>query len=139
MNAVDARLKTILAQNGYETDIGLNVFPWRTSTLEDAELPAICCRDGDSKKYDETVGEVIRELPVEITVILASGATTPDELRAVLADVYKAIAVDVSWGGLAQDTAIPNIDNMTVEQGEKIQGGASVTISILYSTNRWEV
>lgn len=137
INAVDTRFKTILVSGGYETDLGQNVFEWRTAALPVANLPGIVLRDPEcSVSSDVAIGQHEYELKVEAEINVAEGSSTPGEIRKMIADVIKAIGVDITWGGLAQRTE-PIEDTINMDQKEKIIGGALVSFLIIYRTNAW--
>ncbi len=139
INAVDARLKTILVTGGFETDLGKNVFAWRSEPLQASELPGLIYRDVSQEVSDDeaAIGQHEYELTVEVEIIAQSGATTGSQLRKMIADVIKAIGVDITWGALAQRSN-PVSDSINFEQAEKVIAGALVTFTIIYRTNQWD-
>lgn len=137
IDAIQPRFEGITVNNGYQTDVGRNVFLWRETPLESEELPGVVFRDKTVKKLEETFGAVIYDLPIEVVVFMAESGTTTDELRKAVADILKAIAVDVSWGAIAEDTQIPDSDSMDIDHGDKIRGGIQFEFSVLYSADRW--
>lgn len=136
IDAIDARLKTIKTVNGYETDAGNNVFEWRATPLQDSELPALLFRDTTSPVDDETYSMHLHTLSVEITLV-ASGATSADIIRKMLADIQKAIGTDATWSGIAADTLLRTVDIGTVEHAEFKYTGGAINIAIQYLTERW--
>lgn len=137
MTALDTRMKAILTAGGYETDLGTSVFEWRTENLDDSQLPALVWRDiaaGVSDQADDgaAMGSHAHALTVEIEII-TSGSTAPAAVRKMIADVYKAIGVDDTWGGLALATA-PREDETEHDQAEKKIAGATIRAVIIYET-----
>ncbi len=140
INAIDSRLKLITIANGYETNIGGKVFEWRAVPVEEIDLPCIIYRDLSSVNSVLTIGiggYHESNLNIEVEVICAAGSVTPSTIRKMLADVIKAIGVDATWSGLASSTD-PVSDAITIEQNEKIIGGANITFTITYRTKRWD-
>ena len=138
-NKVDTRLKTILIANGYNTDLGKNVFEWRDNPIDESELPALGWRDvseDDSNASTGTIGYHNHVLTMEFKVATAKGKTTAQEIRALLADVIKAVGVDQTWDGLAIRTD-PVSNEMQVEEAETIIGGVTITLTITYQTKKW--
>ena len=133
INAVDARLKTIKIANGYNYDLGNNVFEWRDAPLSDSNLPALIYRDlSCDTEYLETHRHKIH---IEVELVIKD--TLASAVRKMIADVLKAIGVDPQWSNLAINTH-PEGDEMQVKQSEKIIGGASVKFAIEFRTKEWD-
>lgn len=136
ITAVDTRFKTILiTPGGYKTNIGANVFWWKPTSLDLADLPAMNCRDKPQMRevgagvYDET-------LNIEIEAA-CTGSTTPEDMRKIAADLDKCIGVDEMWSGLAEATDL-NIETLSVEQNENKIGQVKATVTIQYRTIRFD-
>jgi hypothetical protein len=137
--ALDTGLKTILVANGYNTNLGANVFEWRTAPFELTDLPGVIWRDiseDDSNATTGTIGYHNHDLKIELKISAASGSVTPAEIRKLLADVQRMIGVDPTWGKLALRTS-PVSNEIDVEQAEKIIGGITIAIVITYQTKKW--
>lgn len=134
-------LQAILTTGGYHTNLGSNVFLFRTSALNENELPAAVVRDVDQKKLAEYAGNpglIDWLMTVEIE-LFCMGAQGSDVLaRQMMADVNKAVGIDMKFGGYAEYTT-PVSDELKVEQGlkEKIVGGAFMRFQIVYRTVKW--
>ena len=91
------------------------------------------CRD---RKQSKGIGAGVYDntLTVEIEAG-ASGLATPEDLRKILADVEKAVAVDETWGELAGTTEVGD-DDINVEEDEKRIGGARMMLTVEYTTVR---
>lgn len=136
---LDARLKTILIADGYNTDLGRNVFEWRDNPIDQSELPAVNWRDiseDDSNATAGTVGYHTHVITMELKIATAKGTTTAKEIRALLADIVKAVGVDQTWGRQAIRTD-PMSNEMVIEEVEDIIGGLTVTLAITYQTIKW--
>lgn len=136
---IDARFKTILISNGYNTDLGKNVFEWRDNPIDENELPSLTWRDvseDDSNASAGTIGYHNHVMTMELKVATAKGTTTAKEIRALLADIIKAVGVDQTWGRLATRTD-PVSNEMQVEEVETIIGGVTITLNITYQTMKW--
>lgn len=138
IDAINTRLKTILKANGYETNLGQNVFEHRTTALGDSELPGINFKDVgcDVSQEDIAIGQHGYELIMEAEITVKEGSTTAVQIRKMIADVIKATGVDPRWGGLAVSTS-PVSDSLKFEQSEKIIAGALLTYSIMFRTNKF--
>jgi len=136
IDAVDTRLKTILVSNGYETDVGKYVDEWRAYPQELAKLPALVYRDSNATS-ESTFGTHVHDLRVEIEVT-ASGATAPKTIRKMAADVTKAVATDLTWGGLAEDTRIEaQPQDIQIEQESKRIASTLLAFNVVYRTERF--
>lgn len=134
IDAVRARLATIRTANGYKTDIGRNVREWQTTPLPVDELPAVCFRDPDNGIAEWTMRE--RDNRVALMIEAAGKDVAPATVRAYAEDLYRAIGIDETWGGLALVTE-PLGDTIDLRtEGEDI-GRATVRISIEYQTEKW--
>lgn len=139
VDAIKTRLQGILTVNGYNSNLGSNVFEWRTQTISASSLPALAFRDISANRVEDGPIGIFRwSLNMELEIVAESGSSTPAEIRKMIADAYKVIGVDPKWGDLAQFTAQPESDEMQFEQSEKIIGGASIKFSIVYDTPKWE-
>ena len=127
------------AGDAYHTDLGQNVSLWRATKFQPAELPALNVKDKSdaisSEAMNGPANETLHELAVEISVLCKSGVTDA-VVRQMIYDVYKAIGNDPSFGGNAIDCDQQG-DEMQVDQEEDKIGGATITISIKYVTNKF--
>lgn len=138
IDALDARLRSILTSNSYHTDAGAHVFDWLDRDLADSELDAIIYRDTGCAHTQTSLTHYIHRLRVEIQLKTQNGDETASLLRAMLQDVYAAIDVDETFGGLAEMTEMIE-DTMSIDQSDKITGSASIVIEIEYTTQKWTI
>lgn len=138
VTAVAARLATILIANGYRTDIGAHVEEWDTVPMDrNVETLLLEYRDAEEDRVDETVGGQDMRLPVTIRIRTAGSASLA-EMRKMVADVVKAIYVDVTWGGLANDTNQDGPATMVKGQAADTAASAEARFVIEYSVSRGE-
>ena len=134
------QLENISTANGYYTDCGTTVKVWDPTVFERKELPALNIMDRvDVQPFDanSTQGEVIdHELTVEIAALCAAGVTSDSFTRQMIADIYKAIKADESLSGKAMWIE-PVQDEIGVEESGKRVGGATITIKIVYRTQKF--
>lgn len=136
ITALDTRLRTITTANGYLTNVGQRVFDWLDRDLADTELDAIVYRDPANEISQETFSQVDNRVRVEIEVKTKSASTTAAQVRKLIEDVYKAIGIDETFGGLAHE-AQPVSENIDIQQADKIMGSATVVIEIYYVSTKW--
>jgi|SRR6185436_758635 len=139
VDALIAKLKTIRTANGYYTELGANVFHYRSTTLQDEELPAVNVTDGDEAKGDQFSGnppELNRLLDVSIDILLKEADQGIKAARRGLIDCEKAIGSDITFGGLAYYTDYVG-SNITQEQKTNIVTGAKLMIRVTYRTTKW--
>lgn len=136
VDAIEARLRTITVANGYNTNAGQHVYVWRTVSLEDAELPALCVYDTDCAMAESgSIGYMTHELQVVIDAIV-SGSASRTEVRKLMEDVFRAIGVDRTWGALAEHTEIQS-HGINLEQAERLIGAGQVRLLITYRAPLW--
>mgnify|MGYP001423093616 CR=1 FL=1 len=131
MDAVKTRLQSITVANGYNFNLGNNIYEWRIRPLAMATLPALVYRDVETDI--ELIEAHRNRLNIEIEIISNSSIV---DIRKMIADVYKAIGVDIQWGGLALNT-YPRSDRIMREQEEQTITGAIINIIIEYRTKEW--
>jgi hypothetical protein len=142
ITAFDTAMKVILVTGGYSSDLGLNVFPWRDTALdiENDEFPAIVYRDVSEEAIPpEQVGFGKHQFKLNLDVLIfcEEGATTPEEMRLMIADIYKAVGLNQQWNGLAFWTE-PVLDQILIQEEKNIIGGARIQFQILYRTARFD-
>jgi hypothetical protein len=145
VDLVLTRFKGILVSGGYETNLGQQVFGWRDTAnkpFAETELPAINIRDVRDTIQPQTAQIWHHQLEVQADIIAASGVTTAQDIRKMLADVYKAIGVDRFWtdgGGIKRAfNTEPKTDESALEQENKIIGGARINFVIHYRTKSFD-
>ena len=148
---VKARFEGIKKAQGFKTDLGLNVFVWRTGTFSEEELEgmpdgALVIRDideiktveGDQTKVNKLSTEkFMRELHIQCEIV-TSGTDAAEKFRKAVADIETAIRKDVRWKDaegkpLAIGTR-PRIDRSVVEQQSRKVGGDIYEFFIHYVT-----
>lgn len=96
VDAVVARMRTILIANSYSTNIGQNVFDWRVN-FQDDELPAVSVCDLPAQVADDSqngkLDRTIWLMPIQIRIYAAKDET-PANIRTMVKDVQAAIRVD---------------------------------------------
>jgi N-acetylglucosamine-6-phosphate deacetylase len=136
MTAVDARLKTVTTDNGYNTNLGASVHEWRETALEIAELPGVIYRD-ISQTTVIAVGYHVHNLVLELDIFV-SGASAPALLRQCIADAITAVGTDRQWSTLAEDTLPVNDENIAIEHEGKRIGGVRLRFVIQYCTQPFD-
>jgi hypothetical protein len=146
MDAVELRFKEILTRNtttsGYRylTDLGKNIYPWRTRDLQESELPGAFLRDVTNDQEHFTMQEYTNRLTVEMEIKCAPGSATIDDIYRLISDVNEAIAEDDQWTvanvPLAHDTQ-PRGDKTAIEQEGRIIAGVTIYFEIEYQATKW--
>ena len=137
MDAVKSRLQTITTVNGYNTNLGNNVYEWKETAFAENEMPGIDYHDSRCERFDGVLNRFRWRLNVELE-IATQDATAVSDVRKMIADVYKAIGTDDTWGGLAITTGQPESDEMRVMKEERFIAGALIGMFIIYETSLWE-
>lgn len=134
VDALEARLKTITKVNGYASDLGRNVFVWRPLPVPEEVLPCAILRDTVSPTQ-ETFGEHLHRMATEVEVI-GAGTDAPEQVRAMVADITKAIGTDRTFGSLVQEVN-PVSEDFQVEQASKKLGSALLRFEVIFTTTPW--
>lgn len=138
VTAIDTRLKTILVANGYVTGIGANVDWYRLTEPLTANLPAIDLKDSDKIQWGG-IGMHEHMLTVAADIYMQPTYSTADTtMRQAIADTIKCIGVDVTWGGLAADTFLPEETGLTIEQKEYCLVAIGFSFTIQFFTVAWD-
>lgn len=99
VDAIVARMQTILTANGYATNIGTTVEDWRTNWQQE-ELPAISVCDTTAEVQPaegSNPRRTIFAMPVQIRVYAEKDETGAANIREMLKDVNRAIRQDDRW------------------------------------------
>lgn len=136
VTAVEAALAGIRKTNGYATNAGATLQPWRTRMLgKDEDRPALTVRDPADVIARTTYGLDSHGLTLEVEGATDGDATAAD-LRELAADLLKALGADPTWGGLAEDTALTGVRLDVVQDGIPT-GMVTVTAVVQYETDPW--
>jgi hypothetical protein len=139
---LDARLKTITAANGYNTDINAaHVFRWLSRDILDAEMPAINYKDIECSEQETgpdacPIGMQQYTLTVELELHVATATTTPTSAVGFIADIQTAVGVDYTFGGLANRTEYGG-DSSEEELHELTIGRTTLKLKIVFRTMLW--
>jgi hypothetical protein len=141
VDALVTRLEGILVNKGYETDLGLNIFEWRTTDFQESELPGCVVRDPDEET--EVKGQYhYNKLNIEIEAKTknspVTALTTARESRKVIADITRAIGTDPTFGGLAIMTDPVDNESLDMEQKDRQFGSILMKLNILYRTKMFQ-
>jgi hypothetical protein len=136
LNAIETRLTQITTNNGYFTDIGNSVDYWSDLPWEYGEVGAVSFNDAEEES--NLVGsEEEHNLTVEIEAL--SFTNDPKTMGVqLLADIKRAIGTDPTWSGLALTTKVI-ANNKNVQTQGQAAVRISVTLAIVYRTERWSV
>ena len=148
VDAVKARMATILTSAGYYTNLGLKVSEWRATPFGEEELGGCSVSDPEDVPIQESIkgGGTVQDrwLTVVISLPFSGGSfTSGATMRQAVADVYKAIGAATpgfnleSWGGLAMLTEDMG-NTKVVSQEEHRLIGVDITIRIMYRTRKWQ-
>ena len=158
VDALLARLRTILVSGGYETNLGRNVMEWRnletnpwkeTDFIAEADQSAINVKDKAEPGEDSTIrGRHAKTMQFELelatnkAVASASDATltVAHQLRKLLADVEKSLQGTSAWitGVTIHMISAISVNEMHVAEVGNVLGYAVMEFSINYSTRRFD-
>ncbi len=140
VDAVVARMQTILVTNGYQTNIGANVEDSRQNWQEE-ELPATSVFDleATAEALPQNATRSIWTQPIGIRVALKKGSDVKAG-RKVIADIYRAIGTDETW--IVSGTSLAMFTNPATEGFQQppdsfeVQA-VEVLINVIYKTAKW--
>lgn len=91
--ALEDRLQTITVANGYATNIGAEVFLWRTSPAREDEMPCLLVYDKTlDRKYDGAANtRVENQINIAVVVCAAQNENGLQQARTYEADVVKCL------------------------------------------------
>jgi hypothetical protein len=137
ITALDARFKTILTSGGYNTNLGANVKHWQTENINEEDCPALRYSDSVDDEDFATMNQMEHVLPLEIDLkyVVADVSEATDGIE----DVYAAIGVDETFGGLLV-SATPKGNRLDVDaSAQTIIVTAKITIDLTYRTTKWGI
>jgi hypothetical protein len=143
-NIVDAnltRFAQITVANGYKTNIGLVVREWQTTPLDETERTAILVHDPIDLVQPDPNGPNSSKrtwaLQIVVDAVLQEAAQNAVEARKAISDIFKAIGVDPSWGGLARRSEEVSARILRDKSGANVTG-AQVVYKVLTSRKPFE-
>jgi len=134
--AIITRFEGIVKEGGYKSDLGANIYHFRGSGFDPAELPALNIIDPRNNIGSATTIQFDNLIDIELQIKVASGETTYKDAYDIIEDVYKAIAADDTWGYLALDT-LPVSDEIETNHGGKVISGITIKIQVQYQAAKW--
>ena len=130
------RFQTIKKTAGYKNDLGDSIHHLRETNFETAELPALNIVDRSNNIEHFSCSQFENALDVDLEVKVASGTTTFKTAYSIIEDVYRAIAADDTWGGLAIDTR-PVSDEIDGEHADQVVAAITIRIEVKYAAPKW--
>jgi hypothetical protein len=134
--AMITRFQGIKKASGYKSDLGDSVNHFRDSDYDVTELPALNIVDRTNDIGPATSTQFDNMVDITLEIKVASGETTYKTAYDIIEDVYRAIAVDDTWGGLALDT-LPGSDDIHSEHAGKVISGITIKIKVQYEAAKW--
>lgn len=149
VNAIQARLETILITNGYETNAGTVVYQHKANPISNSVTQAISFADTEEAAVEgeNTMGLTsshVKKLLIEVSLFTNEITQKPAIARKMLADIELCIFKDLAgvddfvtaqrWGGLAQKSDFVS-NNIAVSQQDLIPSLVTYIFTIDYITN----
>jgi hypothetical protein len=139
--AVLAGHLTILKSNGYNSDLGKQMEEWRGTDFNIDDIlpgsPGGTIADTLEEDSEKVTLHQDHDLTFELTVVLAEADQTPKIARQVIADTFKILGVDRTWGNLAYRTLAGKTE-MDVSQDKKKIMGFRRTFKVVYRTRNFD-
>jgi hypothetical protein len=131
VSSIITRLETILTANGYETNLGSNVFDWKVTDVQESELPCVIVKD-TSEDVETRGGNHLHRLQIELEA-KAPGVDRSIP-RKIIADVQKAIGVDPNFDNQVYKTEPVENETLSLEQQNKVFSSIVIKFIVNYST-----
>jgi hypothetical protein len=136
LDAVIARLQTILKTNDYVTNLGQYVYHFLQTDQELDKLPSVNVRDITGITEHSASNWHDKKIALELHVKTSSGSTTIQTIYDLTKDILSAISVDETWGSIAIATHLIS-DEIDMDQKAQIIGGVIIKIEIEYGVAAW--
>jgi hypothetical protein len=131
IESVIARLQTITTVNGYETNLGSNVFDWKVIDVEQSALPCVIVKD-TTETITTRGGNHNCVLSIELEA--KSFGSDKEVVRNIIADMIKAIGVDPNFDAKVYGTTPVENETLDFEHHDKLYSTISMNFEVKYST-----
>lgn len=129
------RFQGIQVADGYQTNLGLRVAESRTAPLAEDETEFLNVRFFPGV-VEDTIGEDHNRLRVVCEIVVA-GEDADQRIWTYLADLTKAIGVDLTWNALADHTEHGEISELALEHAGRKVAALSKEFIVHFSSARW--
>lgn len=134
-DAVVEGFRSILTANNYETNVGANVFPWKSDALAESDLPGIVIRDVGVEPVDTSSGVCVAyRMRFEVALVPSRSVDSPAYARKIWADVITMLGLNRIW----RDTERLNMtteyagDEMRVDEKAGTFSGIFIRFFVLF-------
>jgi hypothetical protein len=134
VTAIATAFAGILTTGGFQTDIGAKVTQWDQTPITERRAKGVDVSDPEELSFPGTTLHQDHELTIYAVIHCKDEADdTPEYLRNAIADVWRTIGLDRTWGALARTTE-PIKSEISLDQAGQITGGARVQFKVKYRT-----
>jgi len=136
MAALIAKMKLIKKAYLHSTDLGENIFEWKTDNFQESDLPGMSLRDlTEDIEVRGTNHKHVLSIELEIKV---QASTSLAIARQVMADVMVAVGQCGNLGGLIFTITPVNNELLDFEKGNKRFGTILLSFNIEYATKAFQ-
>ncbi|MCP4989332.1 MAG: hypothetical protein GY928_25735 [Colwellia sp.] len=121
---------------GHQTNLGSNIFEWKTIDFQSTELPGIDVRD-TSEIVETRGGRHYYTLTIELEAKV-SASTSTAVAREVLADIQTLLACNQNLGGLVHLVKPVQNELLNFERVNNKFGTVSMTLEVEYATKAFQ-
>ena len=136
IDKIKTLLATVTIANGYKTNVGSNVFEWKSIAFQDTEIPGIDVRD-PSEEVETRGSNHFYTLTIEIEAKV-SASTTTNEAREVLADIQTLMGKNLTLDNLAHLVKPIQNELIEFEKTNKKFGSVLIRLEIEYATKAFQ-
>lgn len=124
--------QTITTANGFRSEVGNNVYEWKTDNYQDVDLPAMNVRDV-SEEITPRGTNHIYTLTIEIEARVTASTSTADA-REVIADIHSLMGSYPNLDGLAYLVRPLQNTLLDFDKKDKKYSSISITLEVQYAT-----
>jgi hypothetical protein len=136
IDQIKTLLATILISNGFKTNVGSNVFEWKSIDFQDTEIPGVDVRD-PNEEVETRGGRHYYTLTIEIEAKVSASSTT-NQAREVLADIETLLGSNQNLGGLVHLVRPVQNELLDFEKVNNKFGSVTMRLEVQYATKAFQ-
>lgn len=139
VDEIMATFREIKIDNGYNFDLGDEVYCWKSNPVESAKSFLLNIKDTTDNVSLTPYNKSDHTLTVVAELYARGGANKVEDIRKMMEDVNRAIGSNWTWDGLAIKTHVISNDIEDVEHVDRLVVVGRVTFAVTYRTDLFEI